>query len=139
MAEILSLEDLRARKARLLDQLSSLAELRSGSLVSSYRKCGKSRCHCSREGDPGHGPSWLVTRKVEGKTVTKVVDARSVDVVRAQIDEYHRLQRIVHEFVETNVKICDVLLEADGEIGDDPERAEKRGSAARSRRNSKPN
>ena len=136
MADTVSLEELRSRKVRLLDQLGSLAELRPGSLVSSYRKCGKPQCHCSREGDPGHGPIWLLTRKLEGKTVSKVVDAQALDVVRAQIDEYHRLQDVVRELVETNVKICDAMLA--GETEDDPERAEKRGSKARSPRKSKP-
>jgi len=136
MADTLSLKELRSQKERLLDQLGSLAEFRPGSLVSSYRKCGKPQCHCAREGDPGHGPSWAVTRKVAGKTVTKVVDAQTLEAVRGEIAEYHRFQQIVHELVETNVKICNVLLEAEGE--DDPEGVEKRGSTARSRRKSRP-
>lgn len=136
MAEPLSLKDLRSQKARLVDQLGSLGEFRPGSLVSSYRSCGKPHCHCARQGDPGHGPSWSVTRKVGGKTVTRVVSTQALDTVRAQIDQYHRFQQIVDQLVETNVKICDALLRSNDE--QDSEGAEKRGCAARSRPKSRP-
>jgi hypothetical protein len=74
---------------------------------------------------------------VKGKTATKIIAAKSVETTEQQIAEYHRFQQIVHELVEVNVKICDGLLAAGEE--DAPERAEKGGSTAHSRRKSKPN
>lgn len=133
-----ALKDLRKRKTALFDELVSLSDFRAGTLVGRYRKCGKPGCRCAREGERGHGPSWSLTRSVEGKTVTKIIAGEAVEVTTKQIGEYRRFQHIVHEIVETNVKICDALLEADGKAEDDPEGAEKRGSAARSRRKSKP-
>ena len=70
--------------------------------------------------------------------MTKSIDPRTVEVVRAEIAEYHRFQQIMHELVETNAEICDALLDSDRQSDDDPTGAEKRGSAARSRRKSKP-
>ena len=137
MSDAQGLKDLRRRKAMLLDQLAALPDFRAGSLVGRYRKCGKPGCRCAREGEPGHGPSWSLTRSVEGKTVTRIIAAETADMTKGQIEEYHRFQQIVRELVEVNTEICDALLEADGETEDDPERAEKRGSAARSRRKSK--
>ena len=131
------LTDLRERKAALLTQLTSLTDFRAGTSVVRHRKCGKPGCRSAREGEPGHGPSWSLTRSVKGKTVTKILAAEAVDTTQRQIGEYHRFQQIVHELVEINVKICDALLEADDE--EDPERAEKGGSTAHSRRKSKPN
>lgn len=138
MATSSALTELRDRKAALLDQIVSVADFRPGSLIGRFRKCGKPYCHCAREGDPGHGPSWSLTRAVGGKTVTKIIDAQAVELTKGQIAEYHRFQQIVHELVETNAKICDALLESHGESENDPEGGEKRGSTARSRRKSKP-
>ena len=133
-----AIAQLRDKKTALLDQIVSVSDFRPGSLIGRFRKCGKPYCHCAREGDQGHGPSWSLTRAVGGKTVTKIIAAKAVEVTMQQIAEYHRFQDIVHELVETNVKICDALLEAGGESEDEPERAEKRGSKTRSRRRSKP-
>jgi hypothetical protein len=138
MADLSTLSELREQRSALVRRLVSLSEFRPGSLVMCYRKCGKPQCHCAREGDPGHGPSWSLTRKVQGKTVTKVIGSQSLEITRRQVAEYHRFQELVHELVETNVKICDALLEAETDLENDPERAEKRGSRTRSRRKSPP-
>ena len=76
-----------------------------------YRKCGKPQCHCARDGARGHGPSWSLTRAIKGKTVTKIIPASAVGQTREQIAEYHRFQKVVDELIETNVQICDTLLE----------------------------
>jgi len=126
MAHLPSLSALRKRTAALLANIGALGDFRPGSLAERYRKCGKPRCRCAREGSRGHGPSWSLTRGVAGKTVTKIIKAEAVETTREQIAEYHRFQQLVREVVETNVKICDVLLEA--ESGVDPQEGEKRGS-----------
>ena len=110
----------------MLADIGALGDFRPGSLAERYRKCGKPRCHCAREGSRGHGPSWSLTRGVAGKTVTKIIKAEAVETTREQIAEYRHFRQLVRELVETNVKICDALLEA--ESGVDPQEGEKRGS-----------
>lgn len=105
------LQSLQEQKTDLLDQIVSFPTFRPGSLVGRYRKCGKLNCHCAREGDPGHGPSWSLTRAVKGKTVTKIIKPKDVETTQQQIAEHHRFQHVIHELIETNVKICDTLLE----------------------------
>ncbi len=56
-----SLTVLRQQRATLLAQIAAIEEFRPGSLVERYRKCGKPTCHCAREGERGHGPSWSLT------------------------------------------------------------------------------
>lgn len=125
-----SLEKLREQRAELLAQICAIEEFRPGSLVGRYRKCGKPTCHCAREGERGHGPSWSLTRAVKGKTVTRIIRENAIDVTREQIARYRELQRLVQQYSELNVRICDALLES--EHSDGPEGAEKGGS----RRNS---
>lgn len=129
MSRPLSLSSLRKHKASLLNKIANLGDFRPGSLTERFRTCGKARCHCAREDSPGHGPSWSVTRKVGGKTVTKVVKPDAVDATREQIATYHQFKDLAHDLVETNVRICDALLEVDSDDG--PEGAEKGGSRDR--------
>lgn len=127
-----SLSVLREQRATLLARIATIEEFRPGSLVERYRKCGKPTCHCAREGERGHGPSWSLTRGVKGKTVTKVIPADCVDATLAQIDRYHELQRLLHEYTELNVKLCDALIDRSRGASDGPEGDEKGGSTRNS-------
>ena len=127
-----SLTGLREQRATLLSQIAAIEEFRPGSLVERYRKCGKPTCHCAREGERGHGPSWSLTRGVKSKTVTKVIPAEFVDETLEQIDRHRQLQRLLHEYTELNVKICDALIERSRGESDSPEGAEKGGSTPNS-------
>ena len=107
-----SIQQLAAKRERLIKELTQLGDMRPGSLVGRFRKCGKPSCHCAQSASEAHGPSWSLTRSVAGKTVTKVIAAGSaVDQTKTQIAEYRRFRKLVHELVELNVEICDQKLE----------------------------
>ena len=89
------------------DQPIALGDLRPGSLVERYRKCGKENCHCAQPDEPGHGPSWSLTRDVKGKTSTKIIPKAFVPQTGEQIEEYQRLRRLTSDLVEVNEKICE--------------------------------
>lgn len=127
-----SLSALREQRATLLAQIAAVEEFRPGSLVERYRKCGKPSCHCAREGEPGHGPSWSLTRKIEGKTVTKVIPADCVDATLEQIERHREVQRLLHEYSEVNVKICDALIQGSDDESGGSEGAKKGGSPSNS-------
>jgi len=129
MASSSSLSELRERKEQLLAALGELRPFRPGSLVERYRKCGRPNCHCARDDSPGHGPSYSLTRAVEGKTRTKIIPAGAVETVQEQIDEYHRFRQVVRDLVETNVNLCDALLKGEDEQSDGAEGSEKGGFA----------
>lgn len=124
-----SLSALREQRSALLAQIAAVEEFRPGSLVERYRKCGKPSCHCAREGEPGHGPSWSLTRKVDGKTVTKVIPIDFVDATVEQISRYREVQRLWREYTEVNVKICEALMHPSGGESEAPGGAKKGGSS----------
>ena len=66
-----TLQQLETKRERLKNELAQVGDLRPGSLVGRFRKCGKVSCHCAQSASEAHGPSWSLTRAVEGKTVTK--------------------------------------------------------------------
>ena len=125
------IQQLEQRRAALKRQVSETGDLRPGSLVERYRRCGKAGCHCAGKGAVGHGPSWSLTREVGGKTVTRVIPPDAVARTRAQVDEYHRFRTVVRELVETSDQLCDAKLAAPDAVP--AEAAEKGGSTRRSR------
>ncbi len=121
-------EILRKRRNEIREELASVGDLRPGSLVGRYRKCGKPNCHCAKEEGGGHGPSWSLTRKVDGKTVTKIIPPGAVPQTQEQIVEYRRLRNLTGELVEVSERLCDVLLSDPGAVPDD---AVKKGASKR--------
>ena len=101
------------RRAALRAQLAGVGDLRPGSLVGRYRKCGKLNCHCAAPGAGGHGPSWSLTRALAGKTVTTVIPVGpALDRARAQLAEYRRFRSLTRAFVAVSAQLCDAHLEA---------------------------
>ena len=105
------LNQLQIKKEKILQQIGELGDFRQGSLSPRYRKCGKPYCHCAKEDSKGHGPLWMVTRSVKGKTISKAITIDKVDTTFKQINTFHRFQNLVHEYIETNINICDIQLE----------------------------
>jgi hypothetical protein len=131
-----TVQKLERRRAELKVKLGEAGDLRPGSLVERYRRCGHPGCHCAGEGSDGHGPSWSLTREVGGKTITRVIPPDAVARTRAQIDEYRRFRTVVRDLVETSEQLCDAKLGALDAAAQ--EGAKKKGSTRRSRPRSSP-
>lgn len=125
-----SVEWLQKRRSDLLTELAGIGDLRPGSLVERYRKCGKPNCHCASEPDGGHGPSWSLTRQVAGKTVTRVIPVNAVAAAREQIAEYRRFRDLSSELIEVSAQLCDARLRMN-KATSEPAQAEKGGSGKR--------
>jgi hypothetical protein len=129
-------EQLRRQRDELKARMAEVGDLRPGSLVERYRRCGKAGCHCAGKRAAGHGPSWSLTREVGGKTVTRVIPAGAVAQTREQIAEHRGFRALVRDLVETNEQLCDAKLKAgeatSGEV------AKKGGSKKPSPRKSPP-
>ena len=105
------LDALFQQRDQFKSQLAAIGDMRPGSLVPRFRKCGKASCHCAKKGSPGHGPSYSLTHAVKGKTVTNVIPAGpAVERTREQIEEYRRFRQRVQQLVAVSEKICDLQL-----------------------------
>src|SRR5512138_930041 len=126
-----TIQALAQQRARLREQLATVGDLRPGSLVGRYRKCGKPGCRCAEAGAVGHGPSWSLTRAVRGKTVTQVIPAGpAVARTQAHLAEYRRFRQLIQAFVAVSARLCEAQLQADPAA---PGAGEKRGSPRPSR------
>ncbi len=98
----IGIEALVQQRDQARDQFATLGDLRPGTLAENYRKCGKPTCHCAREGDPGHGPSYVLTRSVGGRTRSARVRAEEADEARRLVGEYQRFRELSAEFLDAS-------------------------------------
>ena len=107
----LPLQALRDRRDQLAAGLARVGDLRPGFLTARFRKCGKLNCHCAQKDSPGHGPSYSLTHRVGGKTVTQVIPpGPAVERAKAQIAEYRRFRDLVRELIVVSEQICSVQV-----------------------------
>lgn len=106
-----SLNSLELQRDQLKAALAQIGDMRPGSLVERYRKCGKPSCHCAEKGSAGHGPLYSLTRPVSGKTITRTIPkGPAVERTRRQIAAYRRFRQLVRQLVELSEQICDLQL-----------------------------
>jgi hypothetical protein len=92
----------RARE-RLLAQLPDLRQILRGSLVTRYRRCGRSNCHCAAPQDPGHGPAYyLMVTTGPGETVQIYVPARIKPDVEAWLENFQRVRDTLEQISSIN-------------------------------------
>jgi Family of unknown function (DUF6788) len=102
-----SLSTLEAQRAQTQLQISRLGDMRSGSISGTSGRCGKPTCHCHQPDDPGHGPFYRLTRKVEGKSVTETfATPAALRKAQQEVEEFHRFRQLSHDLLEVNEKIC---------------------------------
>src|SRR5258707_8879822 len=103
-----SLETLERQRAEILRQMQHLGDMRRGSVVEQYLRCGKSPCCCKRPGHPGHGPYFALTCKVAGKTKTRQLLARPVlEKVRREVHAFHHFRELSERLIQINEEICE--------------------------------
>jgi hypothetical protein len=94
-------------RSTLLQQISELGDFQPGSITSATRRCGSPSCHCAKPNDPGHGPHFQLTQKIDGKTVTQNLPSpTAVRKAEGEIAEFRKFQTLTGELVDVNRKIC---------------------------------
>ena len=104
-----SLVDLESRRANVQLQIAQLGDMRSGSITGTGGRCGNPNCHCHRAGDPGHGPYYRLTRKVNGKTITETFSsAASLTKAQREVAECQRFRQLGDQLLDVNEQICEL-------------------------------
>ena len=102
-----SLPALENQKQAVLRQFSQLGDLRPGSITATTGRCGNPNCHCHQPGQPGHGPNFRLTYKVQGKTVTETFPTSAAQrKAQREIEEYRKWQQLCRDFLEVNAALC---------------------------------
>jgi len=102
-----SLTDLEARRAAVQLQIAQLGDMRSGSITGTGGRCGNPNCHCHQADDPGHGPYYRLTRKVNGKTVTETFSSPArLAKAQREVAECQRFRELSDQLLEVNERVC---------------------------------
>ena len=83
------------RIAQIQREISSLGFIARGTVRQVYKPCGTSGCHCTKNGDLGHGPYWLWTRVAKGRVVRITLADDVAKRFSAAIAEYQNLKRLL--------------------------------------------
>jgi hypothetical protein len=98
---------LEKQRAKLLQQIGSVGDLRRGSVTPTSGKCGKPTCRCAQPGGVGHGPNYRLTRKVQGKTVTETFSSpAALHKAQREVAEFHRFQDLCEQVVVVSEQLC---------------------------------
>ncbi len=90
------------RRTAKLKELATCGAFVAASLCEVKRRCGNPRCKCAR-GLPHK--AHVLTRKVGGKTRTVHVPKELLGEVRAWVQEYARVKRLLREVSEASLAI----------------------------------
>ena len=88
--------DRRARK-RLAAAIAELDFVLPGSIAVRHMRCGKTACRCKADPPELHGPYISWTRKVEGKTITRLLSPDQLQRYQTGFDNARRLRQLMAE------------------------------------------
>jgi len=109
-----SLAGLEQQRSGIFTQTLQLADFRSPSITAINGRCGKPNCHCHQPNQPGHGPNFRLTRKIDGKTVSESFSsAAELRKAQREVEAFHRFRQLSQDLLEVNQRICRVRPVAD--------------------------
>jgi len=102
-----TLSTLEQQRTSVLNQILAVGDFRSGSITAISGRCGKPNCRCHQPGQPGHGPNYRLTRKVDGKTVSETFSSPAqLRKAEREVETFHRFRDLSRQLLEVNEKIC---------------------------------
>ena len=103
-----SLPELTQHREAIAQQIAQLGDLRPGCVTATSGRCGKPSCRCHQPGQPGHGPNFRLTYKMNGKTISESLPTpAAIHKAEREVAEFRKFQDLSREFVETNTAICE--------------------------------
>lgn len=102
-----SLATLEQQRSGILTQILESGDFRSGSITAIKGRCGKPNCHCHQPNQPGHGPNFRLTRKINGKTVSESFSSvAELRKAQREVEAFHRFRQLSQELLQVNERIC---------------------------------
>lgn len=96
-------EKLQGDYDRLKGELRGLGYIAQGSIAVRWFTCGKPSCGCARTPKLRHGPYYHWTRKVRGKTQSKILPSSVLPLVKQAIRNHRQLDRLLDRMRDLSV------------------------------------
>ncbi len=100
---------LQRRYRELKKRLQGLGFAVAGTVTERYTLCGKASCRCHADPPQRHGPYYQYSRKVAGKTVSRLVTAEQADQYRQWIANRRALDEITAAIDELSHQAAELL------------------------------
>lgn len=97
----------RAELARITKELAALGPALPGSVNIRTGRCGKPTCACHSDPPRLHGPFRSWTRKIAGKTRTRLLSEEQLDDYQPFFDNHRRLKDLVGQLEALSLQIVD--------------------------------
>ena len=125
---------LEQQRSGILSQILELGDFRSGSITAIKGRCGKPNCHCHQPNQPGHGPNFRLTRKINGKTVSESFSsAAELRKAQREVEAFHRFRQLSQQLLEVNETICRARPVADTLSPEEKKRRKRSGRRSRAK------
>jgi len=95
---------LRRRYEKIKQQLLDIDFICVGSISRVFQECGKPNCRCHQAKKYRHGPYYLWTRKIRGKTVTRKLTEQEAAQAKQWIQNNRKLNSIIKKMHELSSK-----------------------------------
>jgi len=100
---------LEQRHQTLLREIGEIGPVLRGTIGKYRTQCGSPGCRCHTDPAARHGPYYIWTRKVAGKTVTRMLSEEQAKLLRPWTQNMRRLDRLVTALQETGLRAADAV------------------------------
>ena len=108
-------EKLKVRQEEVIAELSSLVEMRRGSITEQYMESVRKDGSKVRR-----GPYYLYTFKEKGKTVSRRIKASEAKTYQEQIDNFRRFKELTSELRSIGEQLGDLKIMGEEEVKKTP-------------------
>ena len=91
------LDSCERRYREIARKLAEIGDIASGSVAHRFSRCGKASCACQNDPSRLHGPYWLFTAKVNGRTVNKRLTERQAGLYQQWIGNDRKARALLAE------------------------------------------
>ena len=98
---------------QLKRQLRGIGYICLGSIVQRWVACGKEACACHHDPAKRHGPYYQWTRKIRGRTQSRLIPESLIRQYREGMRNHRRVDRILERMREISLR----AIEADRKRG----------------------
>jgi len=88
----------------LKNKIESVDYILTGSIQKIFKSCGKTTCRCFEDVKYLHGPYYILTRKVKGKTITKTLSEKQAKFCRQAIRNMKLLKKIIDKWKNASIE-----------------------------------